>query len=291
MSNKNSTFFEALPPVLSREEENELGRKLKSKNKKVVKDARLKLVEHNIRLVIKIAGDYTKASGTLDMDDLISEGSIGLTAAVKKFDVDRGVKFSTYSAFWIKQKIRRAIGNNSRTVRLPIHMIDKGKKIRLYVDEFTFRFGYAPSAKTIQKRFGVSEAVAIHGLVYKDNTTSLQMPVGKGDSETLTELQDIFIDEDSVTSSELAESNDDLCDLKKHMRKVLNKREREFLKARFGIRTGEPMTLEEVGDIFGVTRERVRQIQNIALKKIRRSIERSKTQENETQESNHVKSN
>jgi RNA polymerase primary sigma factor len=272
-----NNILKELPPVLSRDEEKKLGKKLKSKNKKTVEEAGLKLVEHNIRLVIKIANDYSHYSGTLDTDDLITEGSLGLMDAVKKFDIDKGVKFSTYSAYWIKQRIRRAIGNQSRTVRVPVHLLDKHRKIKSYIDDFSFKFNCLPSIEAIQKEFDVSKAVALHTLNYKGTTTSLQMSVGDGkhnDTGGHSELEAIFIDENQVSPSETTELSDGFLNLFSHMKKVLNKREREIIKTRYGIKTGEQVTLEETGELFGLTRERIRQICNSSLLKLKKSYAR-----------------
>ena len=133
MDNMNQMYVDSqLPPVLSKEEEFELGKKLKSKNKKIVKDARIKLVEHNLRLVTKIVQEYMRFKGRLEFEDLVNEGNIGLIKAAEKFDVDRGVKFSTYSSFWVKQQIRRALGNDSRVVRIPCELQRVAQKIKLY---------------------------------------------------------------------------------------------------------------------------------------------------------------
>ena len=265
-----------LPPVLTKEEEQELGKKLKSKNRKVVKDARIKMVEHNLRLVTKIACDYLYARGRLEFEDLVNEGNIGLIKAAEKFDVDRGVRFSTYSAWWIKQYIRRALGNDSRMVRIPCELQRVAQKIKLYIEEFEDRFGHKPTIKTIQKRFDVSESIAEHAFNYADSVTSFQIPVGKPDTTHPTTLQDLFEDENSMSPSEVTEYNSDLSFLESHIDKCLTKREKRIVKLRFGLETGEPLTLEKVSDYIGVTRERIRQIVDLSLIKLKKSYSKDK---------------
>ena len=260
-----------LPPVLTKEEEQELGKKLKSKNRKVVKDTRLKIVEHNLRLVTKIAQEYIPARGRLDFEDLVNEGNIGLIKAAEKFDVDRGVKFSTYASYWIKQQIRRALGNNSRMVRIPCELQRVAQKIRLYSQEFENRFGRLPTKKTIQRTFDVSEAIADHALSYSDSFTSFQLPVGKQDDIQQTTLQDLFEDEKACCPSETTEYDDNVSYLLDHIDKCLTKREKRIVKLRFGLETGEPLTLEKVSEKIGVTRERIRQIVDLSLKKLQKS--------------------
>ena len=267
---------ENLPPVLTKEEEQELGKKLKSKNRKVVKDARIKIVEHNLRLVTKIACDYLYARGRLEFEDLVNEGNIGLIKAAEKFDVDRGVRFSTYSAWWIKQYIRRALGNDSRMVRIPCELQRVAQKIKLYIGEFEDRFGHTPTIKTIQKRFDVSESIAEHALNYSDSVTSFQIPVGKPDTTHPTTLQDLFEDENSMSPSEVTEYNSDISFLESHIDKCLTKREKRIVKLRFGLETGEPLTLEKVSDYIGVTRERIRQIVDLSLIKLKKSYSKDK---------------
>jgi len=277
MDNMNQMYIdEHLPPVLTKEQEQELGKKLKSKNRKVVKDARIKMVEHNLRLVTKIACDYLYARGRLEFEDLVNEGNIGLIKAAEKFDVDRGVRFSTYSAWWIKQYIRRALGNDSRMVRIPCELQRVAQKIKLYIEEFEDRFGHKPTIKTIQKRFDVSESIAEHAFNYADSVTSFQIPVGKPDTTHPTTLQDLFEDENSMSPSEVTEYNSDLSFLESHIDKCLTKREKRIVKLRFGLETGEPLTLEKVSDYIGVTRERIRQIVDLSLIKLKKSYSKDK---------------
>lgn len=264
-----------LPPVLSREEEIELGKKLKSKNKKIVREARLKFVEHNLRLVSRIAHDYLRFGGSLEYQDLVNEGNIGLIKAAEKYDVDRGVKFSTYSSFWIKQNIRRALGNDSRMVRVPCELQRVTQKIKLYIEEFEETFNHSPSVKTVKKKFGVSEAIAFHAFNYMDTTKSFNQHIGRND-ETKTTLQDVFLDENSVSPSDTTEINDNLSDLLKHMNGCLTNRENKIVRMRFGMETGEPLTLEKVSDHIGVTRERIRQIVDASLVKLQKSYSKAK---------------
>tara|TARA_Y100001973_G_C5186932_1_gene328469 strand:+ start:409 stop:1257 length:849 start_codon:yes stop_codon:yes gene_type:complete len=270
---------ENLPPVLTREEEQELGKKLKSKNRKVVKDARIKIVEHNLRLVTKIACDYLYARGRLEFEDLVNEGNIGLIKAAEKFDVDRGVRFSTYSAWWIKQHIRRALGNDSRMVRIPCELQRVAQKIKVYVEEFEERFGRKPTIKTIKKQFDVSDSIVEHAFNYADSVTSFQIPVGKPDTTHPTTLQDLFEDENSASPSELTEYNSDISFLESHIDKCLTKREKRIVRLRFGLETGEPLTLEKVSNYIGVTRERIRQIVDLSLDKLKKSYSKDKNVE------------
>ena len=276
MDNMNQMYIDKLlPPVLTKEEEQELGKKLKSKNRKVVKEARIKLVEHNLRLVTKIVQDYLYVRGRLDFEDLVNEGNIGLIKAAEKFDVDRGVKFSTYSAYWVKQQIRRALGNNSRVVRIPCELQRVAQKIKVYSEEFENRFGRLPTKKTIQRTFDVSEAIAEHAISYADSVVSFQTPVGKQDEVQPTTLQDLFEDEQSCSPSEASEYDDNVSYLLNHIDKCLTKREKRIVRLRFGLETGEPLTLEKVSEKIGVTRERIRQIVDLSLTKLKKSYSKA----------------
>jgi RNA polymerase primary sigma factor len=276
MDTQNQMYIDnQLPPVLSREEEFELGKKLKSKNRKIVKEARLKLVEHNLRLVTKIVQDYIRFRGRLEFEDLVNEGNIGLIKAAEKFDVDKGVKFSTYSAFWVKQQIRRALGNNSRVVSIPCELQRVAQKIKVYSEKFEERFGHRPTKKTVQKQFGVSDAIVEHAFSYADSVTSFQIPIGKPDTTHPTTLQDLFEDENSTSPSEVTEYNSDISFLESHIDKCLTKREKRIVRLRFGLETGEPLTLEKVSDHIGVTRERIRQIVDLSVHKLQKSYQRS----------------
>ena len=168
------------------------------------------------------------------------------------------------------------MGNDSRIVRIPCELQRVAQKIKLYIGEFEERFGHKPTIKTIQKRFDVSESIAEHASNYSDSVTSFQIPVGKPDTTHPTTLQDLFEDENSVSPSEVTEYNSDISFLESHIDKCLTKREKRIVKLRFGLETGEPLTLEKVSDYIGVTRERIRQIVDLSLIKLKKSYSKDK---------------
>lgn len=241
--------------------------RLAAKIKRGDKAARDLMIRANLRLVVKIANDYARYG--LPLLDLISEGNIGLMKAVERFDPKKGGKLSTYAAWWIKQAIRRALANQSKTIRLPAHLVDKISRMRRADRKLAEKLGRDPTPAELAKELGVSEGVVTHWQTVSLRPSSLDAPVGDKDS---AEFGDLVGDDKARLPFD--EIND--AQLRREMDTLLVKldfREREILKHRFGLQGVEEETLEDVGKRFKVTRERVRQIQNEALKKLRAMME------------------
>jgi len=250
--------------LLTREEEVELAERIKNGDK----EARAHMIKANLRLVVKIAQDY--ANYGLPLLDLISEGNIGLMKAVERFDPNKGGKLSTYAAWWIKQSIKRALANQSKTIRLPVHMVDKISKMRRVAMVLSEELGREPTDEELSEEIGIDRAKLSHLKSAAQRPASLDAPSGEDDN---TQFGEIIGDEKAQTPLELLSHKnmhmqlDDLLE-------VLDERERKIVDARFGLGGQKPKTLEEVGQEFGVTRERIRQLQNIALKKLRRALQK-----------------
>ncbi len=251
-------------PLLTREEEVELADRIKVGDA----EARAHMIKANLRLVVKIAQDY--ANYGLPLLDLISEGNIGLMKAVERFDPNKGGKLSTYAAWWIKQSIKRALANQSKTIRLPVHMVDKISKMRRVAMVLSEELGREPTDEELADEIGIDRAKLAHLKSAALRPASLDAPISDDDN---TEFGEIIGDEKAQTPLELVSHKnmhlqlDDLLE-------VLDERERKIVDARFGLNGQKPRTLEEVGQVFGVTRERIRQLQNIALKKLRRALQK-----------------
>ncbi|MEM7600461.1 MAG: RNA polymerase sigma factor RpoD/SigA [Verrucomicrobiota bacterium] len=251
-------------PLLTREEEVELAGRIKNGDK----EARDHMIRANLRLVVKIAQDY--ANYGLPLLDLISEGNIGLMKAVERFDPNKGGKLSTYGAWWIKQSIKRALANQSKTIRLPVHMVDKIAKMRRVAMVLSEELGREPTDEELSEEIGIDRAKLSHLKAAAQRPASLDAPIGEDDN---TQFGEIIGDEKAQTPLELLSHKnmhmqlDDLLE-------VLDEREMKIVVARFGLGGEAPKTLEEVGEVFGVTRERIRQLQNIALKKLRRALQK-----------------
>ncbi|MFQ3669984.1 MAG: sigma-70 family RNA polymerase sigma factor [Verrucomicrobiia bacterium] len=230
--------------------------------------AREKMIQANLRLVVKIAHDY--ANFGLPLLDLISEGNIGLMKGVDRFDWRRGNKFSTYAAWWIKQSIKRALANQSKTIRLPVHLVDKLAKMRRLAMQLAEELGREPTDEELAQELGVPVRKIAQLKRVSMRPSSLNALVGDEDS---TELGDLVPDEKARTPLEVL-SDDNLRAALKDVWHVLDDRERLILSLRFPVEGEKTLTLEEVGKKLRVTRERIRQLQNLALKKLRVEIEK-----------------
>ena len=251
-------------PLLTPEEEVKLARRIKRGDKA----ARAQMINANLRLVVKIAQDYSGYG--LPLNDLISEGNIGLMKAVERFDPKKGGKLSTYAAWWIKQSIKRALANQSKTIRLPVHMVDKIAKMRRISTMLAEVLGREPTDEELAEEIGLPRRKLAMLKQASQRPTSLDAPVNEGEA---TEYGEIIGDEraenplDALSDKNLHGELDGLL-------AVLDKRERRIIDERFGLTGKTPMTLEEVGREFGVTRERIRQLQNVALAKMRKALRR-----------------
>ena len=254
----------AATDLLSRQQEVELAARIQAGDEV----AREHMIKANLRLVVKIAKDY--ANYGLPLVDLISEGNMGLMKAVERFDPEKGGKLSTYAAWWIKQSIKRALANQSKTIRLPVHMVDKISRMRRVSVILTEELGREPSTDELAEELGLPRKKVALLKRAAMRPTSLDAPVGDDDGTTYA---DIIGDEhasnpmDQLDSKNLHNELDDLLGL-------LDERESQIIDARFGLNGATPMTLEEVGREFSVTRERIRQLQNLALKKMRSALRR-----------------
>ncbi|MFA6960121.1 MAG: RNA polymerase sigma factor RpoD/SigA [Opitutaceae bacterium] len=249
--------------LLTIQEEVKLARRIRKGDKA----ARDHMISANLRLVVKIAMDY-KDFG-LPLLDLISEGNIGLIKAVERFDPRKGGKLSTYAAWWIKQSIKRALANQSKTIRLPVHLVDKISKMRKTAMKLTEEFGREPTDEEIAIELQVPTSRVAHLKSVSVRPASLDAPIGEsGDSGTFGE---IVGDENAASPFESLREKTRNSDLYE-MISTLEPREAEIIKYRFGLDGRDELTLEEVGEKFKVTRERVRQLQNIALSKMRKAM-------------------
>jgi RNA polymerase primary sigma factor len=241
---------------------------LAARIKKGDKRAREHMIKANLRLVVKIARDYEGIG--LPLLDLISEGNIGLMKAVERFDPAKGGKLSTYASWWIKQSIKRALANQSKTIRLPVHLVDKISKMRRTAMKLQEEFGREPTDEELAEELQTTPARVAAMRMASIRPTSLDAPIGDDDSNSYSE---IVQDENAIDPYENLEDKT-VNGMLEEMVTKLDSREATILRFRFGLDGGNEKTLEEVGEKFGVTRERVRQIQNIALRKLRKMIEK-----------------
>ena len=249
-------------PLLTPRDEVKLAGQIKRGNKK----AREKMITANLRLVVKIAHDFGNYG--LPLLDLISEGNIGLMKAVERFDPKKGGKLSTYASWWIKQSIKRALANQSKTIRLPVHLVDKIGKIRRVAAQMTEELGHEPTTEELAEELGLPVAKVAHLKNVAVRPASLDAKISADDDTAFGDLvgddraEDPF---EALRDKDLQGEVGDLLD-------ALDPRERKIISFRFGLDGGRERTLEEVGHKFGVTRERIRQLQNIALLKMRKAL-------------------
>ena len=249
-------------PLLTSEEEVDLAKRIIKKDEM----ARQKLMLSNLRLVVSIAKKYVGRSANLTLLDLIQEGNIGFSRAVDKFDYHKGFKFSTYATWWIRQGITRALADQARTIRIPVHMIETINKYQQVVRRLVQDLGREPLPEEVAAEMGVEVEKIRHIIKISQDTVPLEAPVGDEDGDSV--LADFVADEDTVSPETMAGRRI----LRDHLNEIisdLTERESKILEMRFGLEDGVTHTLEEVGKVFGVTRERIRQIEAKALEKIR----------------------
>ena len=249
-------------PLLEYKEEVELAKKIELGGA-IGEKAKKDLANSNLRLVVNNAKRYINRG--LSLQDLIQEGNVGLLKAVEKFDYRKGFKFSTYGTWWIKQAITRAIADQARTIRVPVHMVESMNKVRKAQRELTTMLDHNPSAEEIAEQLNMPVEKIIEVLKISQDTVSLESPVGdENDSQLGDFLEDTtFVSpEEQVSAKMLREALDEVLG-------TLTDREEQIIRLRFGFDDNKSRTLEEVGDIFGVTRERIRQIESKALRKMR----------------------
>ena len=245
--------------LLSLDEETELSKRIAEGDE----TAKNRLAESNLRLVVSIAKRYV-GRGMLFLD-LIQEGNIGLMKAVEKFDAEKGYKFSTYATWWIRQAITRAIADQARTIRVPVHMVETINKLSRYQRQLTLELNREPTDEELAKKMGMSPDKVREVIKIVQDPVSLETPIGEEEDSHLGD----FVPDESNMSPEDFTIHEMLKEEIGDVLLTLTEREEQVLRLRFGLDDGSPKTLEEVGQMFGVTRERIRQIEAKALRKLR----------------------
>jgi RNA polymerase primary sigma factor len=273
-ANRLNKYFSEISqrPLLSRDEETALARRSLLGDE----EARQELIERNLRFVVKIAQDY--AHRGLPLEDLIAEGNLGLMKAVERFDPDKGAKLSTYASWWIKQFVRKAITDQSRTIRLPSHVQSRIYKLGRATEALAPALGREPSVDELASEVDLSSKQVLQALNSIPSTVSLESPLG-GDGDG--RLADMVADTGAVSPAESVEVQDDFEKVRKLV-DALPERERLIIAKRFGLDGEDPETLDIVGKRVGLTRERIRQLQNDSLVRLRLAIDGSSHPDEET---------